>query len=118
MERIEFIDKLLKASKEVDQVHVLDVLRKSINSNKDNNPRGHRNLIIVMEELSELQKEVSKELRGKGQYHDILQELADVYICIEYIQEICDISDDELARAVNVKLDRLESVLEEQGEYQ
>ena len=118
MERIEFVDKLLKASKEVDKVHVLDVLRKSISSNKDNNPRGHRNLIIVMEELSELQKEVSKELRGKGQYHDILQELADVYICIEYIQEICDISDDELAKAINVKLDRLEQVLDKEGYFQ
>lgn len=30
------------------------------------NPRGHHNLILVMEELAELTKEISKELCGKG----------------------------------------------------
>ena len=118
MDKLEFADKLSSVDDLIIRNHIVKVLRKSIESNKDNYPRGHRNLIITMEELSELQKEISKELRGKGDYLNILQELADVYICMGYIQEICGISDSELNKAINVKINRLESVLNEKSEYQ
>ena len=83
----------------------------------DGNPRGHRNLIIVMEELSELTKEISKELRGKGDKTNILEELADVQLGIYYVQEICGITDSDLAKAINVKIERLKSVLDANGKY-
>ena len=44
-----------------------------------------RNLIIVREELSELSKEISKELRGQGDKYNILEELADVPLGIYYV---------------------------------
>ena len=116
MDKTEFNEKLMKEKPIIDNQWILDVLINSIDSNLgDGNPRGHRNLIIVMEELSELSKEISKELRGKGDNINILEELADVQLCIWYIQEICGINDINLQKAINVKTKRLENVLKEQG---
>lgn len=112
MQTREFIAKLLKT----DPVDLEDLNRNindSIESTMDDgNPRGHMQLIISMEELSELQKELSKELRGKGNHYDILQELADVSLCLHYVQNICEISDDDLNRAINVKNHHLNEILQ------
>ena len=59
-----------------------------------------------MEELAEFQQELSKALRGKGDRMSLIEELADTYLSVKYTQEIFDISDETLARAVNVKLNR------------
>ena len=64
------------------------------------------NIIIIMEELEEFQQELSKALRGKGDRMSLIEELADTYLSVKYTQEIFDISDETLARAVNVKLNR------------
>lgn len=64
-----------------------------------------------MEELAELQQAISKELRGKGDTVNILEEVADVLLCIGYIQEIVGLSDDLIVSAMNVKIDRLEKIL-------
>ena len=66
------------------------------------NPRGHRNLITAMEELSELSQQISKKLRSKGDDMDLLQELADVLLQIHWIQDICGFSDEELQTALYV----------------
>ena len=84
----------------------------TIDSNlQDANPRVHRKLIIVMEKLSELSNEISKELRGKDDKYIILEELADVQLGIYYVQEICGIHYDDLHMAINVKRRRPEHVL-------
>ena len=64
-----------------------------------------------------MSKEISKKLRGKGDQIRILEELADVQLGIYYVQEICGITDEELNRAVNVKMGRLEEALREKGVY-
>lgn len=118
MQRELFIDKLETETTDIDMNWIGDVLRKSIESNiHDGNPKGHRNLIIVMEELAELAKEISKELRGKGDYINILEELADVQLGIYYVQEICGIETDKLHKAMKIKMNRLNDVLREQGRY-
>ena len=120
MERELFIQEYKKASPSVNVTDLENVLRSSIEcsqKSEPHNPRGHRNLIIAMEELSELQKEISKELRGKGDSTAILEELADVSIVIYYIKEICGITDDALNKAINVKKDRLVSMIEKTGDY-
>lgn len=95
-----------------------EILIRSIESNLgDGNPRGHRNLIIFQEELSELTKEISKELRGKGNKVNILEELADVQISIYYIQNICHITNSELDKAIAVKMKRLNDILVENGMF-
>lgn len=66
------------------------------------------NCVICMEELAELQQEISKQLRNKGDTYGLLEELADVYICLEMLKKIFDYSSDEIDRAVEIKLDRYE----------
>lgn len=120
MDRDSFIQKFnsLQTEDKLDKKSVMSTICRSIDSNlSDGNPRGHRNLIVVMEELSELSKEISKELRGKGDKFNITEELADVILGIFYVQEICGISDDMLCKAVNIKVDRLQSILDTSGRY-
>lgn len=94
------------------------ILVDSIESNiGDGNPRGHRNLIIVMEELAELAKEISKELRGKGDAIGILEELADVQLGLYYVQEIIGIKSEDIQKAMAVKMNRLASILYGVGKY-
>lgn len=42
-------------------------------------------LIVAIEELSELQKELTKQLRGGGDINRISEEMADVYIMLEQL---------------------------------
>ena len=63
--------------------------------------------IVAMEEMSELQKEVSKQLRGLGDRDGILEEIADVTIVLGNITSLQGITEEELKRAVEVKLERI-----------
>lgn len=55
MDREVFIKQFNKTDSSIDKEWMLNMLNQSVDSNlSDGNPRGHRNLIIVMEELSEL----------------------------------------------------------------
>ena len=83
----------------------------------DGNPRGHKNLIIVMEELAELSKEVSKKIRGKGDYYSLLEELADVCLSVLFVKDICNVNDAELNKAVNVKAEQMEKILSIKGKF-
>lgn len=65
-------------------------------------------LIIMMEEFSEAQKELSKFLRGKGNDEGLLEEMADVQICIFKYQRLFGITDETLNRAMSIKLDEFE----------
>ena len=118
MDREKFIKDLNQNNPPLSKEEIMKILTKSIDANlPDGNPRGHRNLIIVMEELAELSKEISKALRDKGDYYSLLEELADVQLCIYYIQEICGVADEELKKAMDVKTNRLREVLEKEGKF-
>ena len=106
MNRQLFVDKLKDAIPMNDE-HIRKVISDSINST--GNDGIH--LIIAMEELSELQKEISKELRGKGDKVNVLEELADVQIVIYYVKKILGISDEDIQKAVSVKIDCLASIV-------
>lgn len=113
MDRDKFMKALNHDEKPMNREYYKDVIKESINSLQDQNPRGHHNLIICMEELTELQQALSKELRGKGDPINILEEIADVLISIGYIKEIVGLSDELIVSAINVKIDRLEKILNE-----
>ena len=107
MDKQLFEKKLSEMSSTIDKEYCKDVIRKSLRDIPENqNQKGTMNVIIIMEELSELRKELSKIIRGKGERMALIEELADVALCINYIQEIFDVSDEILARAINVKLYR------------
>lgn len=77
-------------------------------SKKDqNNERGHRNLIIAMEELSELTKEISKSLRDERDRLGLMEEIVDVEHVILTLCNVFNISDDELNKIRYVKTKRI-----------
>lgn len=59
-----------------------------------------------MEEFAELQQEVSKHIRGYDDKIGLLEEMADAYICLEFLKSIFHISESDVLRAVEVKLKR------------
>lgn len=64
------------------------------------------NKTIVIEELSELQKELCKDLRGYNRREEIKEEMADVYICLQLLKEIYNFSDEELKKMYERKMRR------------
>lgn len=64
------------------------------------------NKTIVIEELSELQKEICKDLRGYNRKIEIKEEMADVYICLQLLKEIYNFSDNELEKMYERKMKR------------
>jgi hypothetical protein len=99
---------------ELDSKEQNDILLKSIKFCNDKHPgkfSGYHNIIIAQEELSELQQEISKALRGKPDMIGIIEELADATIALDYIKEIFDITDRELYMARCIKLRRLNNNL-------
>lgn len=64
------------------------------------------NKMIAVEELSELQKEICKDLRGFDRREEIKEEMADVYICLQLLKEIYNFDDEELEEEYKRKMDR------------
>lgn len=64
------------------------------------------NKTIVVEELSELQKEICKDLRGFDRREEIKEEIADVYICLQLLKEIYNFNDEELEEEYKRKMKR------------
>lgn len=61
---------------------------------------------IAMEEFAELTQQISKQIRGYDNRMGLLEEMADAYICLEFLKTIFDISPEELQKAMDVKLQR------------
>ena len=68
--------------------------------------------VMVIEEMSELTKELCKELRDRGNVENIADELADVEITLAQIKIIYDIAD-KVEEHKDFKLKRFASRMEE-----
>ena len=71
-----------------------------------NSKSNMENKAIIIEELSELQKEVRKDIRKKFNRDNFLEEMADVVIVLHMAKEIYNISESELDKAINKKMER------------
>lgn len=71
---------------------------------------SHNQLVVAIEEMSELQKEICKYFRHEGKHEDLIEEVADVSIMLEQIILIFDIEDD-VKRIVQEKIQRLKGRL-------
>ena len=69
---------------------------------------------MVLEEMSELQKEICKRWRGKDNTREIAEEIADVEIMLDQLKLMHGIQY-EVSKFRVQKLKRLEQRLEEQG---
>lgn len=91
-----------------------NLVQRSINMLDDGTvPRGFNNLIILFEEFAELQKELTNDIRGKGDRNGILEELADVFILLQNVIELYNFTDEEIDKALYIKLKRLSNRLDE-----
>lgn len=75
------------------------------NLNKDT-----EDLVVAMEELSELQKEISKALRDKADTNHITEEIADVEIVIEKLKKQFNISNSNIEKWKKFKKHRTKNI--------
>lgn len=68
--------------------------------------------VVCMEELAELIKEISKQLRGIGDKERLTEEVADVYICLDMLAKMYNIDAEQLKSVIYKKLDRTEKRVE------
>ena len=61
----------------------IDIYKKAINTFGES-----AQMIVALEECSELQKEITKLLRGKGNLEHLAEEMADVEIMLEQLELI------------------------------
>ena len=67
---------------------------------------GNQQVIVAIEELSELQKELCKALRNNANYDNIVEEIADVEIMIEQMKIYFNIFNKDLERMKKRKVER------------
>lgn len=67
--------------------------------------------IIAIEELSELQKELTKTLRGYNRKEGLIEEMADVYIMLGQLKLMYNITDTEVLFVADAKLQRLSRIM-------
>lgn len=70
-------------------------------------------LIVAVEELSELQKAITKHLRGKGDPVNIAEEIADVEIMLEQLKLIFPYIVEDIEEWKQVKIERIECICDE-----
>lgn len=63
-------------------------------------------LVVCMEELSELTQAISKEIRGKDNRNNIIEGMADVLICIEILKQVFEITDEDIDSLIKYKQER------------
>ena len=77
-------------------------------------------LVVLIEEMSELTKEITKIIRGKGVYINIIEEIADVKIMLDQLSLIMEINGNEnykndINAMKNKKIQRLKDLLDEKN---
>lgn len=104
----QFLDRLEKHSngEKLNAVELANIIKDGDETTK---------AIIAIEELSELQKELTKFIRDEPDEVGILEEMADVYICLMTMQKIFCFDGKILDAAIEVKLLRLKDNLENGG---
>lgn len=63
-------------------------------------------LVVCMEELSEPSQAISKEIRGVGDRSNLVEEMADVIICLEILKQIFAVTNVEIEEWVKFKQER------------
>lgn len=62
--------------------------------------------VVCMEECSELIQAISKMKRGKDNRDNLIEEMADVMICMDILKQVYGVSDNEIQNYVCKKQDR------------
>lgn len=106
-------------------VHVFEQeINEKINKETMNRYGIERQSLVAMEELSEMQKAISKLVRNpeektkplefKGLRNNLIEEMADVVICMDQLKEYYKIKASEIQSIINSKQARQRRRLEEE----
>lgn len=105
----EYENKILNNTPYITEDQLIEDISDFIEYNKSN--KEDNILMIAVEEMAELQQELSKIMRGKKEAnrnnYSLLEELADVQICIDTIKQYSRITDDDLKYAIDTKMERI-----------
>ena len=93
MDKTEFFYKYINASDKMNLEERIRIEKESIDPNPINVGPGNRNLIIVMEECSELIQELINVQLDMCDMMSLIEETADVLAGLDYVKFICQISD-------------------------
>ena len=63
-------------------------------------------LVVCMEELSELTQAISKEIRGNDDRNNLVEKMADVIICLEILKQVFEITDEDIDSWIKYKQER------------
>ena len=85
----------------IDEEYLTDAIEGIIHMNG----RGNQ-MIVAIEELSELQKELTKQLRLIGDREHLVEELSDVWIVFNEVCCMFHVGEDEIDSVVYEKIDR------------
>lgn len=67
----------------------------------------HSQIVMAIEEMSELTKELTKALRGYSRRGNVIEEIADVEIMLAQLKVVFSVANDELDKEKKRKLERL-----------
>lgn len=104
MNRNEFTNRYLRAKRfpRMEDDELMKIIKDSYDRDGIN-----LKLVIAQEECAELIQAISKKLRGKEQNDmGILEEMADVYIVLEFLKIAFHFDDNDILSAAEVKLHR------------
>ena len=62
--------------------------------------------LILIEEMSELTKELLKKRREKDNWNELIEEMSHVYISLEVIKTLYGISDKDIQKQVDLKKEK------------
>jgi len=68
-------------------------------------------LVVVIEEMAELTKEISKWFRGEDNRDRLLDEYVDVLVMLEQLKNIFQFTDEEIDKHLEYKLSRIQERL-------
>lgn len=104
MDRMKFIRRLSS------DIELSESERRRIMRNSLKRVSWQTKCTVTMEELAELQQQISKQIRGCGDRIGLLEEMADVYICLNFLKSIFNVSEEDLRKSIDIKLERERSV--------
>lgn len=96
MDKTEFFYKYTIASANIDFDERIKIEKESVDPNPIDVGPGNRNLIIVMEECSELTQELIKMNMGLGDRLSLIEETADTEQGLDYVKFLCNINSDDV----------------------
>ncbi len=100
-----FVKNMETASRHINEDEIRRMVKDTVTDIK-NNRDGILNAVIVMEELGELQTEISKAIRGRDNKFELIEEMADVWLGMYYLMDTFGIDKEDINRAINVKVER------------